>query len=122
MVVHYQSWQPQLAAVGSLRAVRGVDVTTEVAGLVREVAFVSGQQARAGQVLVRLNADSDVARVTRDSGSGLLVAPDAPGELAAAVRWCLHHPAELSDMGRRGRDRYCPVCLLTPCDAKPVPS
>ncbi|MGF6958806.1 efflux RND transporter periplasmic adaptor subunit [Paraburkholderia youngii] len=60
-VVHYQSWQPQLAAVGSLRAVRGVDVTTEVAGLVRQVAFVSGQEAKAGQILVRLNDDSDVA-------------------------------------------------------------
>ncbi|MEX3810778.1 efflux RND transporter periplasmic adaptor subunit [Paraburkholderia sp. BR13439] len=61
VVVHYQSWQPQLAAVGSLRAVRGVDVTTEVAGLVRQVAFVSGQEAKAGQILVRLNDDSDVA-------------------------------------------------------------
>src|SRR5260370_41652886 len=60
-VAGYQSWQPQLAAVGSMRAVRGVDVTTEVAGLVREVAFSSGQEAKAGQVLVRLNADTDGA-------------------------------------------------------------
>jgi len=61
VVAGYQSWQPQLAAVGSLRAVRGVDVTTEVAGLVREVAFNSGQEVKAGQVLLRLNADADVA-------------------------------------------------------------
>lgn len=57
----YQAWQPQVAAVGSLRAVRGVDVTTEVAGLVREVAFKSGDEAKAGQVLVHLNDDADVA-------------------------------------------------------------
>jgi membrane fusion protein (multidrug efflux system) len=76
VVVHYQSWQPQLAAVGSLRAVRGVDVTTEVAGLVREVAFASGQEAKAGQVLVRLNADSDVA---------LLQSLQAAAELAQTV-------------------------------------
>jgi membrane fusion protein, multidrug efflux system len=57
----YQSWQPQLNAVGSLRAVRGVDVTTEVAGLVREIAFRSGQDVKAGQILVRLNDDTDVA-------------------------------------------------------------
>ncbi|WP_206997055.1 efflux RND transporter periplasmic adaptor subunit [Trinickia mobilis] len=57
----YQTWQPQLSAVGSLRAVRGVDVTTEVAGLVREIAFNSGQDVKAGQILVRLNDDSDVA-------------------------------------------------------------
>ncbi|MCW3479075.1 efflux RND transporter periplasmic adaptor subunit [Neisseriaceae bacterium JH1-16] len=59
----FQVWQPQLAAVGSLRAVRGVDVTTEIAGLVREVRFKSGDKARAGQVLVQLNADSDVAQL-----------------------------------------------------------
>jgi membrane fusion protein (multidrug efflux system) len=61
IVASEQTWQPQLAAVGSLRAVRGVDVTTEIAGLVRDVAFNSGQEARAGQILVRLNADADVA-------------------------------------------------------------
>ncbi|MFL9866587.1 efflux RND transporter periplasmic adaptor subunit [Paraburkholderia fungorum] len=76
IVAGYQSWQPQLTAVGSLRAVRGVDVTTEVAGLVREVAFSSGQKAKAGQVLVRLNADSDVA---------LLQSLQAAAELAQTV-------------------------------------
>jgi membrane fusion protein (multidrug efflux system) len=54
-------WQPELSAVGSLRAVRGVNITTELAGLVRSVDFKSGDDAKAGQVLVQLNADSDVA-------------------------------------------------------------
>lgn len=62
-VASYQQWQPQLSAVGSLRAVRGVDVTTEVAGLVREIPFNSGQEVKAGQVLVRLNDDSDRAQL-----------------------------------------------------------
>ncbi len=62
-VAGYQSWQPQLSAVGSLRAVRGVEVTTEVAGLVREVAFNSGEDVKAGQVLVRLNDDADRAQL-----------------------------------------------------------
>ena len=39
-----QEWQPQLNAVGSLRAIRGVDVTTEIAGLVREIRFKSGDE------------------------------------------------------------------------------
>jgi membrane fusion protein (multidrug efflux system) len=56
-----QEWQPQLNAVGSLRAVRGVDVTTEIAGLVREIRFKSGDEVKAGAVLVQLNADSDLA-------------------------------------------------------------
>jgi membrane fusion protein (multidrug efflux system) len=59
----YQVWQPQLAAVGSLRAVQGVDVTSEIAGLVRQIRFKSGDEVKAGQVLVQLNADSDVAQL-----------------------------------------------------------
>jgi membrane fusion protein (multidrug efflux system) len=59
----YAQWQPEVTAVGSLRAVRGVDVTTEVAGLVRSLKFRSGDEAKAGQVLVELNADSDVAQL-----------------------------------------------------------
>ena len=59
----YSDWQPQVRAVGSLRAIHGVEVTTEVAGLVRNVAFKSGSDARAGQTLVQLNADPDVAQL-----------------------------------------------------------
>ena len=72
----YQQWQPQLSAVGTLRAVRGVDVTTEVAGLVRSIEFKSGEEVKAGQVLVQLNADSDVAQ---------LHALEAAADLAATV-------------------------------------
>ncbi|WP_043288796.1 efflux RND transporter periplasmic adaptor subunit [Paraburkholderia oxyphila] len=75
-VAGYQTWQPQLAAVGSLRAERGVDVTTEVAGLVREITFNSGQEVKAGQVLVRLNDDSDRA---------LLASLKAAADLAQTV-------------------------------------
>jgi membrane fusion protein (multidrug efflux system) len=59
----YQSWQPELKSVGSLRAVRGVDVTSEVSGLVSSVLFKSGDDAKEGKVLVQLNADSDIARL-----------------------------------------------------------
>jgi membrane fusion protein, multidrug efflux system len=58
-----QEWQPQLNAVGSLRAVRGVDVTTEIAGLVREIRFKSGDEVKAGAILIQLNADSDLAQL-----------------------------------------------------------
>src|SRR5215470_16894764 len=63
MMADYQQWQPQLSAVGTLRAVRGVDVTTEVAGLVRSVNFKSGDETTAGQLLAQLNIDSDVAQL-----------------------------------------------------------
>ncbi|MYN26840.1 efflux RND transporter periplasmic adaptor subunit [Duganella levis] len=56
-------WQPQLTSVGTLAPVRGVDVTTEIAGLVREVRFKSGDEVKAGQVLFEMNADSDIAQL-----------------------------------------------------------
>lgn len=59
----YSQWQPQVQAVGSLRAIHGVEVTTEVAGLVRKVDFKSGADAHAGQTLVQLNADPDIAQL-----------------------------------------------------------
>ncbi len=57
-----QPWQLQLNSVGSLRAVRGVDVTTEIAGLVRSMQFASGETVDAGQLLVQLNVDADIAQ------------------------------------------------------------
>ncbi len=71
-----QDWQPALAAVGSVVPVRGVDVTTEIAGLVREIHFKSGQDVKKGDVLVELNADSDKAQ---------LAALEAAAELSASV-------------------------------------
>jgi len=74
--VSSQDWQPTLAAVGSVVPVRGVDVTTEIAGLVREIHFKSGQDVKKGDVLVELNADSDKAQ---------LAALDAAADLSASV-------------------------------------
>lgn len=71
-----QPWQPELKAVGTLRAVRGVDVTSEISGLVRTLHFKSGDSAKSGQVLVQLNADSDIAQ---------LRASEAAAELARTV-------------------------------------
>lgn len=75
-IIRKVEWQPRLASVGTLVAVRGVDVTSEIAGLVRSVHFKSGQEVRAGQVLLQLNADADLAQ---------LRALQAAAELAASV-------------------------------------
>ncbi|OHX16653.1 efflux transporter periplasmic adaptor subunit [Chromobacterium amazonense] len=56
-------WQPQLSSVGTLTAVHGVDISSEVAGQVRSLHFKSGQDVKAGDVLVQLNADSDQAQL-----------------------------------------------------------
>ncbi|MCK9193000.1 MAG: efflux RND transporter periplasmic adaptor subunit [Nevskia sp.] len=56
-------WLQELSAVGSLRAVRGVDVVSEVPGLVQNIAFKSGQEVKAGTPLVQLVADTDIAHL-----------------------------------------------------------
>lgn len=60
-VAEYSTWQPEIKSVGSLRAVRGVEVTTQVAGLVTHIEFKSGADVRAGQPLVQLYDDPDIA-------------------------------------------------------------
>jgi membrane fusion protein (multidrug efflux system) len=59
----YQPWQPRLKASGSLRAVQGVDVTTEIAGMVRSIEFAPGSLVNAGDILVKLNADTEIAQL-----------------------------------------------------------
>ncbi|OYU09444.1 MAG: efflux transporter periplasmic adaptor subunit [Pseudomonas sp. PGPPP1] len=61
--VPFEDWQPSVTAVGSMKAVRGVDVTTEVGGIVRTLGFKPGQEVAAQALLVQLNADSDVAQL-----------------------------------------------------------
>ena len=63
LTARYAQWQPEITAVGSAKAVRGVDVTTEVGGIVRSVSFKPGQEVAAGAVLVELNDDADVANL-----------------------------------------------------------
>ncbi|TXI08631.1 MAG: efflux transporter periplasmic adaptor subunit, partial [Rhizobium sp.] len=52
-------WQPQLQAVGTLRAVRGADISAEVAGIVDTISFTSGGSAKQGQPLITLRAGDD---------------------------------------------------------------
>jgi membrane fusion protein (multidrug efflux system) len=59
-----EEWQPQIEAVGSLRAVNGADLAFEVPGIIKELHFKSGDDVAAGDVLVMLRADDDIARVT----------------------------------------------------------
>jgi membrane fusion protein, multidrug efflux system len=59
----YQEWQPRLEAVGSLRAVNGADLALEVAGIVDEIHFNSGDDVEAGTVLLQLRADDDIAKL-----------------------------------------------------------
>jgi membrane fusion protein (multidrug efflux system) len=58
-----QEWQPQLRAVGSLRAVNGADLSLEVAGIVDQIQFKSGDDVKAGTPLLTLRAEDDIAKL-----------------------------------------------------------
>lgn len=58
-----QEWQPELNAVGTLRAVRGADLAPEVAGVISAIHFRSGEEVKAGAPLVQLNAAVDIAQL-----------------------------------------------------------
>ena len=59
----YQEWQPELRAVGTLRAARGADLALEVAGLVGRVNVRSGEDVKAGQLLLELVTTDEVANL-----------------------------------------------------------
>ncbi len=58
-----ESWQPQLEAVGTLKAVHGVDLAPEVSGTVAEIHFHSGDEVKEGALLLALDARSDIAKL-----------------------------------------------------------
>ena len=59
----YDEWQPKLAAVGSLRAMKGADLSLEVAGVVDTISFNSGDDVQEGALLLKLRDDDDVAKL-----------------------------------------------------------
>lgn len=59
--VEEERWQVTVSSVGSLRANQGVEVSAEVAGIVAAIAFDSGSQAAAGDLLVQLDASAEQA-------------------------------------------------------------
>jgi membrane fusion protein (multidrug efflux system) len=72
MKAEISEWQPQLRAVGSLRAVRGADLSPQVAGTVSAVHFESGAEVQQGALLVDLMAADDIARLNALKASAAL--------------------------------------------------
>ncbi len=66
-VVQEEDWAPVLSAIGSISAVQGAVLSTDLAGTVAKVNFESGAEAKKGDVLIQLvtsqeEADLELAR------------------------------------------------------------
>jgi len=56
-----EAWRQELSAVGTIEAVRGIELTAETDGEIIELHFDSGDQVKAGQLLLVLNDKVELA-------------------------------------------------------------
>ena len=63
MTLREETWQPSLAAVGTVKAVQGVTVSTDLPGIVEKITFDSGQAVKQGQPLVKLDTKQEEAQL-----------------------------------------------------------
>jgi membrane fusion protein, multidrug efflux system len=54
-------WRPSIQAIGSITAVNGVDVSSELSGKVAGIKFQSGDEVKQGQLLVQLDDSQEQA-------------------------------------------------------------
>ena len=59
----HSEWQTRIEAVGSLRAVKGADLSLELSGVVESISFNSGDDVAEGAQLLKLRTADDVARL-----------------------------------------------------------
>jgi membrane fusion protein (multidrug efflux system) len=67
-------WQAQMQAVGTLRAVRGADLSAQASGVVDDIEFDSGNEVPAGKVLLRLKPNDDFAKLQQLEAAAELAA------------------------------------------------
>lgn len=72
-----ENWQPTLPSVGTITPTRGVIISSEVAGVIREIHFDSGQVVEGNDLLVQFDAEVDVAEAA---------ALEAESQLAVTTR------------------------------------
>ncbi len=62
-VVKEEDWAPALSSVGSISAVQGAVIAAELGGVVAQVNFQNGGEAKKGEVLVRLDSSAETAQL-----------------------------------------------------------
>jgi membrane fusion protein (multidrug efflux system) len=63
VTVKEEDWAPALSAVGSISAVQGAVVSSELGGVVGQIAFENGGAAKKGDLLVQLDASAEEAQL-----------------------------------------------------------
>ncbi len=117
VVARRGEWAPRAAAIGTVVALRSVEVRAEVAGVVERVGFVSGGMVATGQTLVALDARAEraaldaaeaeerLAQLTLQRREGLRGGAAFSGEAFDAAREALAGAAARSEALRIAIDR-----------------
>lgn len=63
-----QDWTPRIAAIGFIEPIQGINISNESSGIVRMIHFESGQQVKAGDILLELDADVEKANLRSAQG------------------------------------------------------
>jgi len=74
MTADFADWQPEIRSVGTLRALHGVDIVSEVAGIVEKLHFKSGDSVKAGELLLELDAATEQAQLDAATAAATLAA------------------------------------------------
>jgi len=62
-VAKEEDWAPVLSAIGSVSAVQGAVVSTELGGVVAQINFQNGGEAKKGDVLLKLDSSAEEAQL-----------------------------------------------------------
>ena len=74
--VKEEDWAPTLSSVGSVSAVQGAVISAELAGIVSEISFESGAEAKKGDVLMKLDASQEEALLRSAAAEAQLARTD----------------------------------------------
>jgi membrane fusion protein (multidrug efflux system) len=112
-------WARVEGAVGSMLAVRGVTLGSELPGLVRGIEFESGSFVRRGMVLVRLDTSAEEAQLAAAKADAELAAVNL--QRATALRQAdANAPADLDAARARASQAEAAVATLQAVIAKKV--
>ena len=85
-VVKEVDWAPILSSVGSISAVQGATVATELGGTVTEIGFENGALAKKGDLLIKLDASSEEAQLRSADSDAALAKADVERARDLAAR------------------------------------
>jgi membrane fusion protein (multidrug efflux system) len=110
-------WEARRSAIGTLVAVRGVTLGSELPGLVREIRFESGTSVRRGAVMVKLDTSTEEAQLAAALADESLARANL--ERAQALRQGgANSPADLDAARARAKQTAATVATLRATIAK----